>query len=48
MKKRKILGAGIIAQWLGPLAALGKDQSSIPSTHIVVHNLHVTPVPGDL
>jgi hypothetical protein len=28
-----------MAQWLKALAALGQDTSSVPSTHMVAHNL---------
>lgn len=32
-------GAGEMAQWLRVLPALVKDSGSVPSTHIVDHNL---------
>ena len=34
MVTRKVTEAEEIAQWLGALAALAEDLSSIPSTHI--------------
>jgi hypothetical protein len=37
------LGAREMAQWLKALAALPEAPSSIPSTHMAVHNLLLTP-----
>ena len=40
--------AGEMAHVSRPLAALPKDSSSIPSTHVTSSHLSVTPVPMDL
>jgi hypothetical protein len=36
--KKKLLGAGEMAQWLRALTALPEVLSSIPSNHMVAHN----------
>ena len=36
--KMTTVGAGEMAQWLGALAGLAKDQGSIPRTHVVTNN----------
>jgi len=36
--EKVIFRAGEMAQWLRALAALSKDPSSIPSTHVAVQN----------
>jgi hypothetical protein len=36
--KKRCLGAGEMAQWLGALTALPKVLSSIPNNHMVAHN----------
>lgn len=46
-QKSKTTGTGEMTQGLRALAALPEDPESIYSTHMVVHNYLLTPVPKD-
>lgn len=40
-KWQKVGGSGEMVQWLRARAALAEDLSSVPSTHMVVHNFQL-------